>query len=319
MPRPRVLRHCAVLLCQLIGTALAPTVWATTLVQSGAGTQVNSTATLSAVTASLSRTLPTFMAQDATSSASITVDPVSKTVHATTSLAVNDYTCLTSNCLVQSDNARALVRDSLYAFSASSGNHVLDIILKPTTFEGSVTTTGIYGFPTAAVYLLGSIVASVPSTPATFIDNFPKTLSYAADVASFAVDTHSNGIRLSVPNGTSIDLSWAWQLSVGLYQGGIANGVTPHASGTITADFSHTGKWGGLFSVTDTSTGKPVTDLQLSSALGVDWAKPSSAAPVPEPASWALWLLGLISLMPLGLRRRIGVALDASERAPCLA
>ncbi len=58
------------------------------------------------------------------------------------------------------------------------------------------------------------------------------------------------------------------------------------------ADYSHTLAWGGIDSVTDASTGLPITDWSVSSATGFDYSQPA-----PEPATFVLLGLALPGLL----------------------
>ncbi|MDZ4659697.1 MAG: PEP-CTERM sorting domain-containing protein [Bythopirellula sp.] len=65
-------------------------------------------------------------------------------------------------------------------------------------------------------------------------------------------------------------------------------------SSTFYANYGHTLRWGGITSVTDAATGEPIEGWTMTSASGFDYAHP---APVPEPATVGLALLGLLGLM----------------------
>lgn len=71
---------------------------------------------------------------------------------------------------------------------------------------------------------------------------------------------------------------------------------------TFDANFGHTVSWGGITSVTDVSTGLPVSTWSITSASGADYA-----VAVPEPAA-----LGLVAVPVLALLRRRR-AMPASE------
>lgn len=62
--------------------------------------------------------------------------------------------------------------------------------------------------------------------------------------------------------------------------------------------------WGGVAFATDALTGRRLTDLNLNSSMGVDWAQPGMQAPVPEPARVWLLLAGMMSGLALAWRRR---------------
>jgi len=68
----------------------------------------------------------------------------------------------------------------------------------------------------------------------------------------------------------------------------------------FTGKFGNTLRWGGITSVTDAATGEPIEGWTITSASGFDYAH---AAPVPEPTTVCLALLGLLGLA----RRRIRV------------
>lgn len=62
----------------------------------------------------------------------------------------------------------------------------------------------------------------------------------------------------------------------------------------IDANFKQSLRWGGIISATDSVTGLPVTDYNLTSASGFDYRYP---APIPEPASLALLVLAAPMLL----------------------
>jgi hypothetical protein len=62
----------------------------------------------------------------------------------------------------------------------------------------------------------------------------------------------------------------------------------------IDADFTHTLRWGGILSATDSITGLPVTDYSLISASGFDYRY---AAPTPEPATALLLVTSAATTM----------------------
>jgi hypothetical protein len=70
---------------------------------------------------------------------------------------------------------------------------------------------------------------------------------------------------------------------------------TGHAGANAT--FGHTMTWGGITSVIDKVTGRPITDWTIDSASGFDYSKPFSE--IPEPAS-----ICLLSLAALGFSSR---------------
>jgi hypothetical protein len=61
----------------------------------------------------------------------------------------------------------------------------------------------------------------------------------------------------------------------------------------FSANYGHTLRWGGITSVTDAQSGEPIEGWAITSASGFDYAHP---APVPEPATVGLSLLGLLGL-----------------------
>ena len=73
-----------------------------------------------------------------------------------------------------------------------------------------------------------------------------------------------------------------------------------------TVDFSNTLSWAGITELTLGGNAVPYT---LSSASGIDWTQPYTAA-VPEPRAWALWAIGLLATAALRRRalRRAGDA-----------
>lgn len=71
---------------------------------------------------------------------------------------------------------------------------------------------------------------------------------------------------------------------------------------TAGTDFSHTVTWGGVVGIYD-SNGQLLSDYSLTSASGADWTRPFTA-PVPEPESYAMMLVGL-GLLRLMVRRKI--------------
>ena len=73
-----------------------------------------------------------------------------------------------------------------------------------------------------------------------------------------------------------------------------------------TVDFSNTLSWAGITALTLGGNAAPYT---LSSASGIDWTQPYTAA-VPEPRAWALWAIGLLATAALRRRalRRAGDA-----------
>lgn len=69
-----------------------------------------------------------------------------------------------------------------------------------------------------------------------------------------------------------------------------------------TVDFSHTISWAGVTAVTLDGN---ALDYSLASASGIDWSQAyGSTAPVPEPATWAMSLVGLLAMSAALNRRR---------------
>lgn len=72
-----------------------------------------------------------------------------------------------------------------------------------------------------------------------------------------------------------------------------------------TVDFSNTITWAGISALTLNGTPLAYT---LASASGIDWTQ-AYAAPIPEPATWAIWAIGLLGL---------GVAIQRCRALPTL-
>jgi hypothetical protein len=108
---------------------------------------------------------------------------------------------------------------------------------------------------------------------------------------NFASRTVNDAITLAVPitYGQSFTLGIYAYASAGMRS---ASGVPGNSSTSL--DFSHTLTWGGIPAVF--YNGTPVTDYTLTSGTGIDWTQP-----VPEPATLALLLAGVI---PALARRR---------------
>lgn len=68
----------------------------------------------------------------------------------------------------------------------------------------------------------------------------------------------------------------------------------PDITASGLCNFAGSGYWAGISSVTD-SLGNPVTDWSITSASGTNYAQsfvPETVGGVPEPATWAMMLLG---------------------------
>lgn len=94
--------------------------------------------------------------------------------------------------------------------------------------------------------------------------------------------------NVTVKLGTPFELGVFSRASVG------TAGAGPNWFSEATSDFASTLTWQGISGVT---LGGNAITYTLSSQSGIDWAQ-AYTAPVPEPATWGLMVLGL-----LGLRR----------------
>lgn len=82
-------------------------------------------------------------------------------------------------------------------------------------------------------------------------------------------------------------------------------------SAEASGDFSHTLRWGGVQQVLD-AAGRPVLGWTISADSGTDYAV-VNAMPVPEPATWATLLVGLLLLRAAIHRASAG---DCSQLRP---
>ncbi|MEW5683589.1 MAG: PEPxxWA-CTERM sorting domain-containing protein [Pseudomonadota bacterium] len=82
------------------------------------------------------------------------------------------------------------------------------------------------------------------------------------------------------------------------------NGQFRNANAVASSNFGNTVYWGGIASLT-LMDGTPIENWSLDISDGIDWtsASPRGTAAVPEPASWALAILGF-AIAGSGLRRR---------------
>jgi hypothetical protein len=78
--------------------------------------------------------------------------------------------------------------------------------------------------------------------------------------------------------------------------------ATGSISNEFNVNFSQTLAWGGISSVTDASTGQPITGWTLTSASGFDYTQSA----VPEPSTLTFISLGVLGLARLRRRRWAG-------------
>lgn len=88
-------------------------------------------------------------------------------------------------------------------------------------------------------------------------------------------------IRVELIGTVGHELTLGYQISV---SGTVASG---DGAAIVTADFSHTLKWGGIEGIFNRNTGERIEDVTIKSESGFDYMR-SFDAQVPEPASFAL-------------------------------
>lgn len=123
------------------------------------------------------------------------------------------------------------------------------------------------------------------------------------DIASWGINNHFSSIpsvisvKIPVTFGSLINLTYVLDLTDLAFAHSGTAGTGTWAQAAV--DYGHTLRWGGISGVYD-STGALVSSYTATSASGFNYL---SAAPVPEPQTYALLLAGL-GLMTAIVRRR---------------
>jgi hypothetical protein len=109
-------------------------------------------------------------------------------------------------------------------------------------------------------------------------------------------------LRPGVPFAVDVTLDASGNLGIG----GPHFPIFPAASGTAeyVANISHTLSWGAITSVTNASTGEPVTNWRVTSSSGFDY---NQSFPLPEPSSFAL-VIAAVSICVLRRTRSCSVS-----------
>ncbi len=141
--------------------------------------------------------------------------------------------------------------------------------------SGSLTPPAI-----AAAQLCYGLAYGAPPGPGTCTIDLPPTLELLSEPF--------------VPDGTLRDLAFNFQAVVFINDEQVPASYTTAAF----ADLEHTITMAQL--LVALPDGTPARGVSVASAYGIDYPlAPINQLPVPEPASWALWLLGLAGLARL--------------------